>query len=249
MNTEQTIKKMRVLKLVGMADAYQTIRELPLDKQPVLDQVIAQIIEAEELDRLHRKTLSAIKQARFRYQSTIEEITTTEDRNLSKNLLYKLADTSFIRRSENVIITGATGCGKSFIATALGYQACQMGCRVAYYSLPKLLQRLHLAKADGSYIKELSKLEKYQLLILDDWGIQPLDANARLAIMQIIEDRHGKAATIITAQMPVTKWHEYIADPALADAILDRVLSQAHRIELKGNSMRKNTNTNNNSNT
>jgi DNA replication protein DnaC len=248
MNTQQTVQQMRALKLLGMATAYQVICEQPINKQPTAEQIIAQIIEAETLDRQHRKTVSAIKQARFRYQASIEDITISPDRNFNKDSLYKLADTSFINRNQNVIITGATGYGKSFIATALGYQACQMGFRVAYFSLPKLLQRLHLAKADGSYIKELARLERCQLLILDDWGIQPLDTNARLAIMQIIEDRHGKSSTIITAQMPVAMWHQYIAEPALADAIMDRILSQTHRIELKGDSMRKNQNNNNLSN-
>ncbi|MBE8970606.1 ATP-binding protein, partial [Nostocales cyanobacterium LEGE 12452] len=148
------------------------------------------------------------------------------------------ADASFITRSENVLISGATGCGKSFIATALGYQACQMGLRVAYFSLPKLLQKLHLAKADGSYAKELARLERMHLLILDDWGLQPLDNHAKLAIMQLIEDRHAKASTIITSQLPINKWYEYLAEPTLGDAIMDRILQHANRIELKGQSMR-----------
>lgn len=114
-----------------------------------------------------------------------------------------------------------------------------MGNRVAYFSMTKLLQRLQLAKADGSYIKELARLEKTQLLILDDWGLQPLDTQTKLTLLQIIEDRHGKAATVITSQLPVAQWFDYIADPTLADAIMDRILQQAHRIELKGDSMRK----------
>jgi DNA replication protein DnaC len=246
MNNNQTLAQMRQLKLNGMANAYEAIIKMPLDKQPVvIDQFIAQIIEAELLDRQQRKTISAIRQAQFRYQASIEEISFSPQRNLNKSTLLKLADTSFIKRHENIIITGATGCGKSFIATALGYQACQMGIRTAYFSLPKLLQKLHLAKADGSYIRELSRIEKYPLIILDDWGIQPLDTNARLAILQLIEDRHGKNSTIITAQMPVANWHQYINEPALADAILDRLLANTHRIELKGGSLRNNTQQNN----
>jgi DNA replication protein DnaC len=248
MNTEQTIAQMRSLKLTGMANAYQNLLQLPLHEHPAADLLIAQLIEAETLDRKHRKMVSTIRAAKFRYQAAIEEIEYLPQRNLDKNTILRLADNAFIKRGENVLITGATGCGKSFIASAIGYQACQSGLRVAYFSLPKLLQRLHLAKADGSYIKELARIEKCQLLILDDWGIQPLDMNAKLAILQIIEDRHGKSSTIITAQMPVAKWHDYIAEPPLADAILDRILSQTHRIELKGNSMRKNTNNSNTSN-
>jgi DNA replication protein DnaC len=242
MNNQATVSLLRELSLTGMADAFESLLSLPLDKHLTGDQLIARLTQAEQLHRQHRKTQSAIKQARFRYQASVEEIEYTPERNLDKNLIFRLADVSFITRSENVLITGATGCGKSFIATALGYQACQRGLKVGYYSLAKLLQKLHLAKADGSYAKELGKLERWQLLILDDWGLQALDLNARMAILQIIEDRHGKHSTIITSQLPVAKWYEYIAEPTLADAILDRVLHQTHRIELKGESMRKRKN-------
>ena len=153
--------------------------------------------------------------------------------------MLRLADCRFIDRAENIFLTGATGCGKSYVASALGYQACQLGYRVAYHNLIRLLQRLQLAKADGSYQREMSRLERQHLLILDDWGLQPLDQNARLALLQIMEDRHGKAATIITSQLPISKWHEYIGDPTLADAILDRLTHKAHRMELKGESMRR----------
>jgi DNA replication protein DnaC len=242
MNNQATLDLMRELSLNGMAQAFETIVSLPADKQITADQLLAHLVHAEADHRKHRKMLNAIQQAKFRYQANIEEIEYLPDRNLEKNFILRLADTSFISRNENVLITGATGCGKSFIATALGYQACQMGLKVAYFSLPKLLQKLLLAKADGSYAKELARLEKMHLLLLDDWGLQPLDLNAKMAIMQLIEDRHGKAATIITSQLPISKWHEYIAEPTLADAILDRILQHAHRIELNGQSMRKRKN-------
>lgn len=242
MNNQATLSLLRELSLSGMADAFESMLSLPLDKQLTSDQLIARLTQAEQLHRQHRKMQSYIKQARFRYQASIEEIDYTAERNLDKNLLLRLADVSFITRSENVLITGSTGCGKSFIATALGYQACQKGLKVGYYSLAKLLQKLQLAKADGSYAKELAKLERWQLLILDDWGLQALDLNARMAILQIIEDRHGKHSTIITSQLPVAKWYDYIGEPTLADAILDRLLHQTHRIELKGESMRKRKN-------
>ncbi|TDE09378.1 IS21-like element helper ATPase IstB [Dyadobacter psychrotolerans] len=238
MNNQATLDQMRQLSLSGMAQAFETIISLPADKQLTSDQLVAHLIHAEQEHRQHRKMQTAIKQAKFRYQSAVEEIEYQPERNLDKNLMLRLADTSFITRSENVLITGATGCGKSFIATALGYQACQMGLRVAYYSLPKLLQKLHLAKADGSYAKELARLERMHLLILDDWGLQPLDNHAKMAIMQIIEDRHAKSATIITSQLPINKWYDYLAESTLGDAIMDRILQHANRIELKGQSMR-----------
>ncbi len=238
MNNQATLDLMRQLSLSGMAQAFETIISLPMDKQLTSDQLIAHLIHAENEHRQHRKMQSAIKQAKFRYQAAVEEIEYLPERNLDKNLILRLADTSFIARAENILITGATGCGKSFIATALGYQACQMGLRVGYFSLPKLLQKLHIAKADGSYAKELAKMERMQLLILDDWGLQPLDHHAKMAIMQLIEDRHGKNATVITSQLPINKWYDYLDEPTLADAILDRLLQHANRIELKGQSMR-----------
>jgi DNA replication protein DnaC len=239
MNTNETLAQMRSLNLAGMLQAYQSVLNLPLNQQPTADMLIAQLIEAESLERSHRKMMSTIRAAKFRYQAAIEEIDFIAQRNLDKNTILRLIDTSFIKRSENILITGATGSGKSYIASALGFRACQMGHKVAYFSMTKLLQRLQLAKADGSYIKELVKIEKTQLLILDDWGLQPLDTQTKLTLLQIIEDRHGKAATVITSQLPVAQWFDYIAEPTLADAIMDRILQQAHRIELKGESMRK----------
>jgi DNA replication protein DnaC len=247
MNTEQTIAQMRNLKLIGMAQAYQNLLQLPLHEHPTADLLIAQLIDAEFIDRSHKRMMATIRAAKFRYQAAVEEIEYLPQRNLDKNTILRLADSSFIKRSENVLITGATGCGKSYIASAIGYQACQMGIRVAYFSMAKLLQRLQLAKADGTYMKELAKLEKIQLLILDDWGLQPLDPMTKLTLLQIIEDRHGRASTIITSQLPVVAWFDYLAEPTLADAILDRLMQQAHRIELKGESMRKRKNLEENS--
>ena len=145
----------------------------------------------------------------------------------------------FIKKKENILITGSTGVGKSFIATAIGYQACSMGFKVKYYNINKLFDQLKLAKADGSYHKVIDRIEKQDLIILDDFGLLELDNNKRQAFMEIIEDRHGKRSSIIASQLPVIQWHQIIGEQTIADAILDRVVHSAHRIDLKGESMRR----------
>jgi DNA replication protein DnaC len=165
----------------------------------------------------------------------VENIHYHADRSIDRNQIMRLAECSFIGRNENLLITGSTGIGKSYVASAIGHQACIMGYRVMYASTPKLLAKLKLAKADGSYIKEITRIERQQLLILDDFGIQPFDAQSRAALMEIIEDRHGKTSLITTSQLPVSKWHEVIGEKTIAEAILDRIVNDAHRVELKGN--------------
>jgi len=196
-------------------------------------------VEAEWDDRQNRRIDRSIFYARFRYKASVENIHYHADRSIDRNQIMRLADCSFIGRYENLLITGSTGIGKSYVASAIGHQACIMGYRVLYASTPKLFAKLKMAKADGSYIKEIAKVERQQLLILDDFGIQPFDAQSRAALMEIIEDRHGKTSLIITSQLPVSKWYEVIGEKTIADAILDRIVHDAHRIELKGESMRK----------
>jgi DNA replication protein DnaC len=151
----------------------------------------------------------------------------------------RFADCSFIDKAECILITGSTGIGKSYIASALGYHACSMGFKVMYYNMPKLFTKLKMSKADGSYLKEVNRIERQHLLILDDFGMQPFDAQKRIALMELIEDRHGKGALIITSQVPVNKWYDIIGEQTIADAILDRIIHNAHRLELKGESLRK----------
>ena len=171
--------------------------------------------------------------------SSVEEIHYHVERSIDRNQVMRLADCTFIDRNENLLITGSTGIGKSYVASAIGHQACILGYKVFYASTPKLFAKLKMAKADGSYMKEVTRIERQQLLILDDFGIQPFDAQNRAALMEIIEDRHGKTSLIITSQLPVSKWHEVIGEKTIADAILDRIVHDAHRLELTGESMRK----------
>ncbi|WAC40929.1 IS21-like element helper ATPase IstB [Pedobacter sp. SL55] len=238
MNTN-TLDKLRKLKFYGMFHAFKSSIETGQTDQYISDELLAHLIDSEWDYRQNRRIERQILYARFRYKASIEELHYHADRSIDGNQVMRLADCTFIDRCENLLITGSTGIGKSYLASAIGYQACMLGYRVLYGSTPKLFAKLKMAKADGSYIKEVAKIEKQQLLILDDFGIQPFDAQSRAALMEIIEDRHSKTSLIITSQLPVSKWHEVIGEKTIADAILDRIVHDAHRIELKGESMRK----------
>jgi len=239
---ETTLEKMRKMKLLGMFRSFKTDLESPQRESLTPDEMIAWLIDAEWDDRQNRSIEQKIKNARFRYKASLENLHYDAQRNIDKNQMMRFADCSFINKAESILITGSTGIGKSYIASALGYHACSMGYRVAYHNLPKLFSKLKMSKADGSYLKEISKIERQHLLILDDFGIQPFDAQSRNALMELIEDRHEKSAIIITSQVPVNKWFEVIGEQTIADAILDRIVHNAHRLELKGESLRKKKN-------
>jgi DNA replication protein DnaC len=238
MNTT-TLEQMRKMKFLGMFRAFKTSLESTQREDSTPDEMIAQLIQAEWDDRQNRTIEMKIKHARFRYKASIEQMYYSTDRNIDKNHMMRFNDCTFINKNEVIIITGCTGIGKSYIASAIGHHACGLGYRVLYQNVPKLFAKLKMAKADGSYIKEIAKIERQQLLILDDFGMHPFDAQSRSALMEIIEDRHGKGATIITSQVPVNMWHEVIGEKTVADAILDRIIHSAHRLELTGESLRK----------
>ena len=238
MNTN-TLDKMRSLRLFGMYHAFKSSMDTPRNEPLTADEMTALLIDSEWDDRHNRSIERTLRNARFRYKATIEQVDYAVERGIDKNHLQRLADGTFITRSENLLITGSTGTGKSFIASAIGHQACQMGFKVLYANTIKLLAQIKMAKADGSAIKEMNRIERYDLLILDDFGIQPFDHQSRASLLEIIEDRHGKHATIITSQLPVKQWYEIIGEKTVADAILDRIVHSAHRIELKGESLRK----------
>jgi len=238
MNTE-TLDKMKKMKLSGMHQAFKISLEAGREEHYTVDQMIEHLIDAEWDERQNRSIDQRIKRARFRYRAALEDVQYSIDRGVDKNQILRFAECSFIDRYESILITGSTGIGKSYLASALGYHACSQGYRVAYYNVAKLFARLKMAKADGSYLKEIARIERQQLLILDDFGIQPFDTQSRAILMELIEDRHGKASIIITSQVPVSKWYEIIGEQTIADAILDRIVHQAHRIELRGESLRK----------
>ena len=235
---EQTIEKMKTMKLFGMVRAFRTSLESG-HAEHTADEMVSLLVDSEWDERYNRKLDRNVKNAKFRYKAAVEQIHFDASRELNKNQVLRLADCEFVKKKENVIITGSTGIGKSYIASALGHQACSFGYRVLYEHSSKLFARLKMAKADGTYLKEITKLERQQMLIIDDFGIQPLDQQSRTILMEVIEDRHGKRSTMLTSQLPVNKWFEVIGEQTIADAILDRIIHDAHRLELRGESMRK----------
>jgi DNA replication protein DnaC len=239
MNTNATLEQLKELKLQGMVRSYEATIQLPVNQHPEGHQLIAQLAEAEKQNRTQYKTQLYLKLSKLRYAGTLEEISYGAQRNLSKEQINQLADCSYIDRSENILVSGATGSGKSFLACALGHQACVMGYKTLYLNLNRFTERIMVAKLDGSFVKVLNQLDKASVLILDDFGLAPMDQNTRLALLQILEDRYNKKSIIIASQLPINKWHEYIAEPTLADAIMDRLMANAHRLELKGESLRK----------
>lgn len=227
------------MKFFGMVRAFRTSIENGSMIQMTGDEMVSMLVDAEWDDRNNRRIERQMRNAKFRYKANIEQLHFDIDRNLDKNQFMRMAECTFIGRKENLLITGSTGIGKSFIASAIGNQACTLGFKVLYANTTKLFTRLKMAKADGSYIREVAKIERQDLLILDDFGLQPLDASNRSVLMEIVEDRHGNRSTIITSQLPVAQWYEVIGEQTIADAILDRIVHDAHRMELVGESIRR----------
>jgi DNA replication protein DnaC len=238
MNTD-TLDKMKRMRLLGMHGAFKTSIETKGIEELTADEMVGLLVNSEWDDRHNRSIARSMTNARFRYKTSIEQIEYSAQRGIDKNQIHRLADGEFINKKENILITGSTGTGKSFLASAIGNQACLLGFKVLYTNATRLFAQLKISKADGSSIKELMKIERQDLLILDDFGIQPFDQASRASLLEIIEDRHGKRSTIITSQLPVKQWHDVIGEKTIADAVLDRIVHNAGRIELKGESLRK----------
>jgi DNA replication protein DnaC len=238
-NTQATIGQLHDLKLYGMARRYEAVLQLHSHEQPGAHTLTAQLAEAELSYRTHRRTELFLRLSKLRYNATPEQINCSELRGITKEQLAAFCDGTFIDKSENILIVGATGCGKSFLSCAIGRQACMLGYRTIYYAMNRFIEALAASRLDGSYIKWLNLIAKTPLLILDDFGLQPISHDMKITLLQILEDRYGKGATILTSQLPINKFYEYINEDTVADAICDRLTANAHKITLKGESLRK----------
>lgn len=239
MNNQQTIEKLNQMRLVAMAQMHHQHVKNNQYRECTPDEYLALLTEHEWEHRYNRKIKRLVQQAGFRQKASIEEVSYVEARNLEKNMFQRLASLDFISRKENLILTGPSGVGKSYLAQALGYQACIMEKKVAYSPTARLFNRLKLSKVDGTYLREIKKLNKAELLILDDFGLQAFDNFARDTLMDIIDERYRQSSTIVSSQLPVSAWYDIIGEGTIADAILDRLVNSSHRIELKGESLRK----------
>ena len=217
MNIQVTLDQLRKLKLHGMANAYEASLKLPVNDQPSGQLLIGRLVEAETQHRVIQKTTLYLRQSKLRYNAVLEQVYCNQSRNLTSDQLMTLAEGRFIEGAENILITGATGCGKSYLACALGRHACTLGHKVLYFGMNRFLELITQTKLDGTFIKLLNRIEQTQILIFDDFGLTPMDGITRLALLQILEDRYGKKPTIITSQLPVIKWFDYIGEPTIAD--------------------------------
>lgn len=234
------LTQLRKLRLGAMADSLQ----LQLDQVSTYEGLafterLSLLIDHEMLSRDQNKQARLIRLARFKLMASIQDIDYRHRRNINKSQIAQLAQTDWLDKAQNLLITGPCGSGKTYLACAVGHNACLHGYSARYYRLSRLLLEMTQAKADGSYQKFLKQLAQTQLLLLDDWGLEPLDRAHRHDLMEIMDDRHGATSTIVISQLPTTEWYASIGDNTLADAILDRLMHNAHRLELNGESMRK----------
>jgi len=239
MLTHPTLDKLHTLRLTGMAQAYEQQLRMPDIETLSTEERLGMMVDCEVTERESRRLKTRLKRAKLRHDAAIEDIDYRHPRGLDKSLMTKLATSDWIRQHHNILITGPTGIGKSWLACALGHKACRDGLNVLYSRVPRFFRELTLAKGDGRYLKLMNSLAKTDLLILDDLGTSTLKDEHRRDLLEILDDRYGVQSTVVTSQFPVENWHELIADPTLADAILDRLVHNAYKINLKGDSMRK----------
>lgn len=238
MNNQATLEKLKDLRLHGMERSFRTLLDSGGDRVLSNDELMAQVTDAEYDERHLRRTRRLVKNASFRLRASFPEINFSLDRGLDRTAFLRLSDCEWIRQARTIVISGPTGAGKSYLSHALGYQACSLGYRTLYFNCTKLFPFLKEKRASGAYQRHMAKIARTPLLILDDFGLSPLDAQDRLSLLELVEDRLGKTATVIAAQIPVAQWFGVIGDPTIADAVCDRVVPQALRIQLSGTSVR-----------
>jgi DNA replication protein DnaC len=237
--THPTLDQLRQLGLAGMARAFEELAASPRGAELEHAEWLGLLLDRELADRQDRRLKARLRYARLRHHAAIEDVDYRTSRGLDRALFQKLTLGGWIEAKQNLIIEGPTGVGKSWLACALGHKACRDNHSVLYQRIPRLFADLALARGDGRYARLMRALGGVKLLILDDWGLEPLGAEQRHDLLEIVEDRYGRGATLITSQIPVDRWHDLIGDPTLGDAILDRVVHNAHRIQLRGESLRK----------
>jgi DNA replication protein DnaC len=242
MLTNPTIETLKTLKLQGMLEALEEQQQTPSIQALSFEERVALLVDRERIRRDNQRRTRLLRGARLKVsEASLEDINYKADRGLDKRLIATLATGEWIRRSQNLLIPGATGSGETWIACALAQQTCRQGDSVLYYRVPRLIEELRISHGDGRYIKFLKSLSKASLIVLDDWGLTALSAQDRADLLEILDDRVNTASTLVASQLPVDTWHAYLGEPTLADAVLDRLVHHSHRIELKvpGESMRK----------
>lgn len=240
MQHSQLIQHLRTLRVPGMVEALEQQLEQPATHNDLsFEERLGLMIDRETTYRSNNKIDRLLKAAKLKLQAYPEDINYTHPRGLDKSQFASLLSGQWIEHHQNVLITGATGCGKTYLGCVLATQACRQGYSVRYFRTSRLLEQLTIAHGDGRFSKLLNQLAKTDVLVLDDWGLESLTLGQRNDVLELMEDRHGSRSTLITSQVPIQKWHAAIGDPTLADAILDRLLHNAHRLQLKGESMRR----------
>jgi DNA replication protein DnaC len=239
MLNQQTLDKLYIMKLLGMADGFKEQLQQPSFQDLSFDQRFGMLVDGQWTWKENKRLKRLLKEAKLKLQASVEDIDYKTSRGIEKSVLINLTSCNWIRNHQNLLISGPTGVGKTFLACALAQKACREGFRTLYLRIPQFFYQIALARADGTYGNLIKKFSKTHLLVLDDLGLTSLNDTERRDLLEVIEDRHGVSSTLIASQLPVENWHDHIGDPTIADAILDRIIHSAHRIQLKGGSMRK----------